>query len=492
MAMSKMLDRILSRLVPSLGAATAVALAAASLSPIGRISMISSDGDPCTHWATGAWMIEHREMVRADQFSHTALGRPLLTKEWLSQLLYAAAGNQLGYNGLVLLAAALIGTTFFALYRQLRRENADILVALAVTVLAAWTSAVHWLARPHMFTLLFAVLWHNALRNFDRDENSARKTAFTLGFLMLAWANLHGGFVVGLVQTAIFAAANVKRRQKFLAFSALFALGAAVSLVNPNGWRLPAHVLNFLHKDFSLQFLAEFASPNFHSAFLRPFLVMLAVTVLVLAVPAPRASGVGASDAVTTVLWLVASLISARHIPLFAVLAAPMLAERLSAVARQGTIFERISAIIARADARCRGGWLAAAVGIAWALQLPSVVPDPKQFPVDAIKFVMEHPERFRGKMFNHYKWGGFLMKELPEHRVFIDGRPDFYGEKLCRDYLDIENLQSDWREQLAQYDISWILVPPTVPLARVLAENESWEGAYRDGVAVIFVRASG
>ena len=65
-----------------------------------RLVMINADGDPCLHWRIGNWMIEHRAVIRADVFSHTRMNAPLISKEWLSEIVFAAAGDAFGWNGI--------------------------------------------------------------------------------------------------------------------------------------------------------------------------------------------------------------------------------------------------------------------------------------------------------------------------------------------------------------------------------------------------------
>ncbi|MGA2149612.1 MAG: hypothetical protein ABSH49_32180 [Bryobacteraceae bacterium] len=58
----------------------------------------------------------------------------------------------------------LLSVVFTLLYRLVRRR-ANVLVSIAVTMIAAAASSIHWLARPHLFTLLFLTLFYNALEN---------------------------------------------------------------------------------------------------------------------------------------------------------------------------------------------------------------------------------------------------------------------------------------------------------------------------------------
>ena len=52
---------------------------------------------------------------------------------------------------------------------RLARRKSNPFVALAVTMLAAAASSIHWLARPHLFTLLFLVLFYAALEQEARQ-----------------------------------------------------------------------------------------------------------------------------------------------------------------------------------------------------------------------------------------------------------------------------------------------------------------------------------
>ena len=89
-----------------------------------RVVMINADGDACLHWRIGNWMIEHRAVIHTEVFSHTRANAPLISKEWLGEVLFAAAGDALGWNGIALLASVLIATCLWLLHRQLLSEGA--------------------------------------------------------------------------------------------------------------------------------------------------------------------------------------------------------------------------------------------------------------------------------------------------------------------------------------------------------------------------------
>src|SRR5881392_1427150 len=76
-----------------------------------RTVMVASDGDACMHWRVGEWMLQHKQIFRTDVFSHTRFGQPIISKEWLSELIFAFAGRLGGLFGVSAVGALVIATT---------------------------------------------------------------------------------------------------------------------------------------------------------------------------------------------------------------------------------------------------------------------------------------------------------------------------------------------------------------------------------------------
>jgi hypothetical protein len=92
--------------------------------------------------------------------------------------------------------------------------------------------------------------------------------------------------------------------------------------------------------------------------------------------------------------------------------------------------------------------------------------------------------------MFNDFNWGGYLLFRLwPHQRVFIDSQSDFYGEQLTREAAAIEAADAGWEQQLLKYDVGWMILPRSAPLAAEALHSSDWQVAYEDGVAVILRR---
>jgi hypothetical protein len=308
---------------------------------------------------------------------------------------------------------------------------------------AAVLSAAHWLARPHLFTMLAVVLLLELL------ERPGRRTLWPYFVLFVVWANLHGGFFFGCVTIGIYLAGELmeawlaasEARAEWLArarhHAMAFGLGLVASLVNPNGWRNLAHVAGFFGNSAILRQTQEFMSPDFHTINGKLFLLMLLVVVATFALTRRRPP----MPVLLIVLANIAfSLISQRNIELFALLAMPLLALTYDAEWRALPVLRRPKEVFQREHQGSYGGAAAAIcalvlAGVALAggkVAGVDVVPDhydPKTFPVEAV--TKGRQAHLQGRMFNNFIWGGYLLQAWPEQRVFIDGGTDHYGEKL-------------------------------------------------------------
>jgi hypothetical protein len=461
-----------------------------------RLVLINADGDPCLHRRLGNWMIEHRTILREDLFSHTRPQAPVITKEWLSEVVFAAVERTLGWNGAGLIAAALMATVLWLLHRWLLVEHCDPLIATGLVLLTALASSNHWIARPHLITYLLTVIFAWQLRAFDRNRSSV-KQLLVLVPLMTLWANLHGAFFTGFVLMGIYAIGNLADPRKARTFAWLGIACLAASLINPNGWRLHIHILQFLGEPTIATFANEFRSPNFHSAAMRGFLLLWFVIGMLLLVVRPQWR---LTDMLLVSVWGFFALDAVRNVAIFAIVVTPVLAEHWQAYWSQANknapfrLIHHLSANLPRPGPLIYDGVFAVAAIVAVlylqashrvATQLLS-----SRFPVKAIDWVHANPNAVQGEMFNDYGWGGYLLWALPERKVFIDGRNDFYGAPLMKEFNTVDNVEPEWNDVLNKYKVGWTILPPDRALNRVLALDPGWRLVYTDEVTTIYGRA--
>ncbi len=205
-------------------------------------------------------------------------------------------------------------------------------------MLAATASSVHWLARPHLFTLFFVVLFYSALERV-RDGKTLLAGVPYLALLPVAtalWTNLHGGFFVGIAMIAAYGAGELLA----LAFSAggqdfrpglgralayLFTsfLCLAASLVNPYTYHLHVHILQYLADPYSSQHIVEYLSVSFH----HPLAIFFEAMLLLAAISGFWYASQGSfTEPLLMLMWAHGALLSTRNIPIFMLVAAPPVA----------------------------------------------------------------------------------------------------------------------------------------------------------------------
>lgn len=197
-----------------------------------------SDFDLFWQLATGRWVAQHHAVFSTDIFSYTASGRPWIYPVGSGLLFYAAF--LLGGYGLIswLGALACLGTIALLL----RRPSA---VTAVLAIIAVPAIAIRIMPRADMFTILLFAAFLSIL--WERYEYGTGKL-WLLPLLMVAWVNLHPGFVSGLALASLYAAAEAIRllrspasQQKSSRLKTLFPWLAAVfaaTLANPWGWNI--------------------------------------------------------------------------------------------------------------------------------------------------------------------------------------------------------------------------------------------------------------
>ncbi|HBY60313.1 MAG TPA: hypothetical protein DEH78_10850, partial [Solibacterales bacterium] len=458
------------------------------------------DGDAGWHIRVGEYVLDRGEAPKTDLFSFTKPGGAWFAWEWLADVLYAVAHRSAGLKGVVLVAGLTIALFAVVLFRHVLWRGANLLVALPVTLLAVGASTMHHLARPHVFTLLlFAVsLWI-----IDRDRRRPDRWVWVLVPLTVVWTNLHGGFLAVIATLGLLAAGSAAEEllegrnwRRPLRYAWLTAACLAASVVNPYGIQLHLHIASYLRSDWIRNMVQEFQSPVFRSENLLQAQVLLFAGIMAAALLLSRRRVV---EAAWILFWAHSALGSARHIPLFAIVAAPVVAVELTrlweyglAGARRGSL-RRIFADLASENTP------GAARVTVWALApaLLLVLPVDSRWPTDfpEARFPIDTVKRYQEllvseRVFTSDQWADYLIyRSYPRQRVFIDGRSDFFGPELGNEYLEASQGQWRWRQILDRHRITLVLGPPEWPLVTLLKADPGWRILDDSGKAVLIQR---
>ena len=454
-----------------------------------------TDPDFWWHLRTGQWIVESRQIPFTDPFSYTRYGSPWITHEWLSEILIFLAYKAGGFTFLMLLFSLIITAAFATAYLRTPPGSRPYTAGFVVLLGAAGSNPL-WGVRPQMITLLFFSLFLSLLDRFNRSRKIG--DLIPLPLLMVLWVNVHGGYILGLAAIGVYIAGNafdllwkrVRHREsdKVLETSTLLLIGAFLlttlaALVNPNGVKILLYPFQTLTDPSMQQYIQEWQSPDFSQSMWIPFALMI----LFLSYTGLRG---GRSQSTTQtfllLIFLYMGLRDMRNIPLFTIVAIPVIAAQLDALI---TIHPSTTPATRRSSL-LNGAliFLALVAVVARFFQQAGIRESEiiKNYPVQAVNWIQEN--RPGGRIFNSYNWGGYLIWRLyPEYLVFIDGRADVYGSSFLSDYKGISTIKPGWQEEFARYDIATVLIEPNSVMANVLRQSSNWQISYEDQTSVIF-----
>lgn len=455
------------------------------------------DGDTLSHIGAGRWILEHGAVPTADPFSHTMRGAAWTAFEWLSQVVLALAYAWGGWTLVVALTALAFSVSTALLTRALLKSLEPIYVVLFV-LLAVGMTAGHVLARPHMLAMPVMMAW---VIELVRASEANRAPSWWMLPLMSLWANLHGGFTLGIAFAFVFALeallaargqAHFARRAR--AWGIFLVLMLAASLLTPHGPRGLWVTWQVLVQDnYALSRIGEWRSPDFH--ILQPLEIWLLGALALalhqgLRLPPLR-------------LFLLLGLIhlSLKHIryaELLGLLAPLFLATPLAqqwrtrqAAKPQLEVADRFFLKLARpagqgAVAICLTLMLATSL---WMSGARPVQPPATTAPTAAVQAAQE--AGVKGQVLNSYEWGGYLI--FKGIAPFIDGRSDMYRDAFIKDYIAALELHTtDGLETLLEkYGVGWTLLSPQVSAVALLDHLPGWRRIYTDETAVVHARIS-
>ncbi|HEX5430592.1 MAG TPA: hypothetical protein VFW83_01395 [Bryobacteraceae bacterium] len=461
------------------------------------------DADAGWHIRTGQYILAHHAVPYHDLYSFSKPGAPWYAWEWGSDVIFGLLHSLAGLKGVVLAAGAIISLFAATILLRMVWRGTNSFIALAVALLSVGAASIHFLARPHIFTMLLLSIsvW---MVEADRERPSRR--IWLLVPLTALWANLHGGFlaivaVLGL--TAIGAAIEDRLesplfsewRRRGLRYAAAAAACAAASLINPYGYRLHQHIWEYLRSDWIRNVIQEFQSPSFRGESMMQFEALLLAGLI-------AAGALIRRKRIIEALWILffahEALASARHVPVFATVAGPAIAYELSRWWKAATERASKKSLVGIANqmaADAASGFRRASVWpalVVLALAFTGApIPWPQDFPelMFPVKMVHAHPADILGKrVLTTDQWGDYLIYLNPQQKVFVDGRSDFYGPEVGNQYLHLVNGQWDWPALMKKYKFDSALLPTDLAIVQLLKIQPDWRVVKDDGKQILLV----
>jgi hypothetical protein len=474
------------------------------------------DPDLWWHLANGRLMLATSSIPHLDVYSFSAAGHPWVIHEWLADLAMYLLYQAGGLPWLVAVFAGIVTAAAICLYLLLRRCGLAPSAAVGLTLVGALAGSTAWGARPQLLNVLFCGLLLLGLIEY----RGGRLHAWMLPPFIWLWANLHSAFVVGVIISGLFLAGEVvdtwrsregsMPRRRLTALAAAIAVGCVLAFVNPFGIQTVLFSVGTLTSPLIQNNIQEWASPDFHSL---PGLLVEGIIFLLLAGLATGRVRARTSEWLLAFALLYLALSSQRHVPLFVLAAAPLMARCGQA------LLGLASSLLAAADrpaasqvalrwkpARPMGHTVTlGAINLALLVvvgtgmiayrALPNLRSDAQAASIKAALPVEAADALARigrpARVFNYYDYGGYLIWRLyPDGgRVFIDGRVEVYGPQVFSRYLRVSYLATGWQDVLNEARPDAIVLPSAHPLTAILGQDSTWSLLSRDDVATVFIR---
>ncbi|MBW1742198.1 MAG: hypothetical protein JRJ47_02050 [Deltaproteobacteria bacterium] len=439
------------------------------------------------------------DLPETDSLTYTSLGRPWVLHEWLSQLLFFQVYDYAGFTGLRFFRSVVETLTlalfFFGTYRLTRRP----IMSLAILLVIAYLLRTRVHIRPEIFSHLFISLFFLAYFTMSEYKSWLLFPVF-LGLVL--WANMHSFMVLvivillvglisrGLVSTWPFRQAFAKPSgSKFKA--AMLSMATLAVFVTPHASKTLDYVLSGsqVARDYIMEWQPIFISlqrgpyATLRGAIAFPFLLkVLVLSVislfligLLLSLLWKKSPRWPLDHALIGLAMTILALSAARFVWLLTiplVLTAHYFAMAIATsdeASRRSVVPELIV-------------WLLFWAGVFfWVGTARTTIPlnmhqtvEKDRYPASIADIMKE--VSLKGRMFNPYGWGGYLLFYLyPDYQVFVDGRTVLHGAPLLRDHFAILHGNPGYQKLIDdKYQFDFIMLPKEYGMMNTLP-NDSW-----------------
>jgi hypothetical protein len=445
-----------------------------------------ADADLWGHVRFGQDLLASHRIAIPDTHSFTS-DKPWINHEWLAEVAMASAFSAVGPLGLNLLRLGCLAGIVMLIGRRLSAYNppARILDALiVVAMLGVYSRAAQ--VRPQMFSLLLFAVLLTILTDIDRSGD--RRRLMLLAPVMMLWANLHGGWIVGLECLGTWAGFKLLferagTRERILLVAGVLAAVVATAL-NPYGLRLWAFLMDTVRMD--RPYIEEWQPVYRLQGWAWLFWLLPASLAVFAAVRSKLRLDPG--YAAVVVFLAVTSLLVSRLDAFFTLAVVFLMAEPLASNWRVRT---------ADSTGQSRIRLLKPALAIVALATIPFLAfraarlrighpPMPEREAAEFVSRVDLH-----GRMLIWFDWGEYVIWHFsPQLRVSIDGRREtVYSDRLIASHMAFYLGEPDALDLPARIAADYIWVPKWIPVVAKL-RTRGWTPLFEGPQSIILSRS--
>jgi hypothetical protein len=464
-------------------------------------SVRAADPDLYGHLRFGQQILMTRQVPRVDTYSYSAVGLRWISHEWLSDVLIAWFYIHGGVVGLKLMKLGCTAAIVLLLLNAMRETGASAVTQIFIMLLAGIRLSAQMQFRPQIFTyLLLAAI----LMLLTRDNFRGRANLWITVPMFALWANLHGGFVIGLGVMGLYTIvrggqeiAAGRGPARFFHLAAVTSACIVATLLTPYGAGSWLSVLHTIGNPAMLGAINEWQPligatiAEYHVAHL-PFLYDLSVFGIFLAALGAITLAPSTDDlalvAIAAVL-IASAFVQVRNVPLGMMAAMIPLARHatLALRARRSvdppvshrrlTLAGEIVIAIAALALGAETGLFSSTLGLT------------EPYPAGALAFMRAHD--LSGNMLCEYSWNDYVIfHEWPRDKVFLDSRFEMiYPRRIIEAYLAFAFNRAGAEQTLAGFPNDLVLINPKTLAADAMANAAQWTPIYSDADSVLYAR---
>jgi hypothetical protein len=167
---------------------------------------LTGSDDVWSHIAVGQWTVEHRAIPRHNLFTWHHQDYPWVAHSWLSQVIFYGLWRLGGSVAIILFRLVAVAGCLLILYSLWRKTKAPLIFFLGFAFLTLSAASLRFSTRPELFTFIALALELKWLLEF---KFCGSKAVRFLPLLFVAWVNLHGAFVTGVLLLVLFALGKI-------------------------------------------------------------------------------------------------------------------------------------------------------------------------------------------------------------------------------------------------------------------------------------------
>lgn len=393
-------------------------------------SFYSRDPDFGWHLRSGEHFLTYG-VPKTDIFTFTAASFHWINHEWLNDIIVYLV-NHFGTK----LSLAIFFSALWCLALILASRKKSVFVLLLASIAILPFSGI----RPILWSVLFVAI----IERIHDSKN--KKILYFIPLIFLFWANLHGGFIFGILLITIWQF-NKKTRINWL----IYFTSLVVVFINPYFWRIFIEIGSTL-LDNKIKFrIAEWFPLKL------PWSSVLYVSAYLIAHFSIKKHPFKKLFSIPG-LTLFMALSSIRHLPLFVITSVRYFENSLSELVNkiEGTNISRgvkslgyISLII-----------FVSFAGFITAKSAGATRYSEYYYPAKAVEYIKQHP--CNQNIYNDYNYGGYLIEKLPNNKVYIDGRMPSWianGVSYFENYAKFSNDEGFRNSEISKYNINCLII---------------------------------